>query len=116
MACTDAVAPDALATLLGYWSHALLFRRAVFSVSQDAYGTARAPAVGLVLLRQSMRSELLLLACLVPLLSSDLRAPVCSTLVAKDADITRGAAVTAMVPLIIARRLFAGADFCGADA
>ena len=63
-----------------------------------------------------MRSELLLLACLVPLLSTNLRAEVSSTIVATDATITRGAAVCASVPPLTARRLFADAEFRGADA
>ena len=50
------------------------------------------------------------------MLSTDLRTPVCSTIVATDATVTRGAAVTASVPPITARRLFAGAEFRGADA
>ena len=63
-----------------------------------------------------MRSELLLLSCLLPLLSSDLRAPVCSSVVATDATVTSGAAVAATVTPDVARRLFAGADFRGSDA
>jgi hypothetical protein len=116
IAAGSAVVPAALASLLGYWSHAMLFRRPAFSVLQDAYVLARNPAVGAVRLPQSVRSELLLLACLVPLLSSDLRAPVCTTIVATDATVTRGAAVSASVPRDTARRLFAGAEFRGTDA
>ena len=116
LASTDMVVPSALASLLGYWSHALLFRRAAFSVLQDAYVLARLPSRVPVALPQSVRSELLLLACLIPLMSTDLRAPVSCTVVATDATITRGAAVSATVPALTARRLFAGAQFRGADA
>ena len=49
-------------------------------------------------------------------MSTDLRAPVSCTVVATDATITRGAAVSATVPALTARRLFAGAQFRGADA
>ena len=116
VACGDAVVPSALQSLLGYWSHALLFRRAGFSVLQDAYVLARDPACVPVALPQAVRSELLLLACLVPLLASDLRAPVCSTIVATDATVSRGGAAAASVPPLTARRLFAGAEFRGEDA
>ena len=95
LASADMVVPSALASLLGYWSHALLFRRAAFSVLQDAYVLARLPSRVPVALPQSVRSELLLLACLIPLMSTDLRAPVSSTVVATDATVTRGAAVSA---------------------
>ena len=116
VACGDVVVPSHLSTLLGYWSHACLFRRAGFAVLQDAYETARDPSPGPVPLKQSVRTELLLLSCLLPLLSSDLRAPVCSSVVATDATVTRGAAVAATVSPDVARRLFAGADFRGSDA
>ena len=87
--------PSALSTLLGYWSHVLLFRRDGFSVLQDAYPFARLSARGPGALPQSVRSKLLLLACLIPVLSTDLRAPVSSTIVATDATVTRGFCATA---------------------
>ena len=68
------------------------------------------------LLPRSVRDELLALACLAPLLYSDLRAPVSTTVVATDATPTRGAAASAVAPLLTARHLFAGAEFHGADA
>ena len=108
--------PATLVTLLGYWTHALLFRRAGFSVLQDAHVAARDPSRGPIRLSQAVRTELLLLACLHPLLCSDLRAPVSGTIVATDATLTRGAAVYAAVPHDVARRLFAGAEFRGEDA
>ena len=40
-ACAADVEPSALSTLLGYWSHACLFRGAGFAVLQDAYEAAR---------------------------------------------------------------------------
>ena len=78
------IVPAILSSLLGYWSHACLFRRAGFSVLQDAYVTARVPSARPVPLLQTVRTELLLLACLLPLLSSDLRAPVSNTVIATD--------------------------------
>ena len=116
LACADTVLAATLASLLRYWSHVLLFRRAGFSVLQEAYVTARLPSCVPVPLSQAVRTELLLLACLHPQFGSDLRAPVSSTVVGTDATVTRGAAVTASVSPDVARRLIAGAEFRGADA
>ena len=116
MAFAPAVVPAALASLIGYWSHALLFRRAGYAVLQDSYEVARDASTAPLPLPLAVRDELLALACLAPLLYSDLRVPVSSTVVATDATPTRGAAASAVVPLLTARRLFAGAEFRGADA
>ena len=116
LAFAPAVVPEALASLIGYWSHALLFRRAGYAVLQDSYAIARDPSRVPIALPLSVRDELIALACLAPLLYTDLRAPVSVTVVATDATLTRGAAVSAVVPLLTARRLFSGAEFRGADA
>ena len=62
-----------------------------------------------------MHDELLALACLAPLPYSDARAPVSSAVVATDATSTQCAAISAVVPLMTARRLFTGAEFRSAD-
>ena len=116
LAFAPAVVPEALASLIGYWSHALLFRRAGYAVLQESYAVARDPSRVPIALPLSVRDELIALACLAPLLYTDLRAPVSATVVATDATLTRGAAVSAVVPLLTARRLFSGAEFRGADA
>ena len=116
LAFAPAVVPEALASLIGYWSHALLFRRAGYAVLQESYAVARDPSRVPIALPLSVRDELIALACLAPLLYTDLRAPVSATVVATDATLTRGAAVSAVVPLLTARRLFAGPEFRGADA
>jgi len=117
-----AVAPKVIETLIGYWSHACLFRRPAFSVLQEAYVFARTASTQPVALPPAVRSELLALACLAPLIATNLRAPVSDTVVATDAATgsrgtgARASAVTASVPGQVARRLFAGADFRGHDA
>ena len=116
LAFAPAVVPAALASLIGYWSHTLLFRRAGYAVLQDSYAVTRDPSRVPIALPLSVRDELIALACLAPLLYTDLRAPVSATVVATDATLTRGAAVSAVVPLLTARRLFSGAEFRGADA
>ena len=85
MAFAPAVVPAALASLLGYWSHALLFRCAGYAVLQDSYAVARDASAGPLLLPLAVSDELLALAYLAPVLYSDLRVPVSSTVVATDA-------------------------------
>ena len=68
MALAPAVVPAALESSTGYWSHALLFRRAGFAVLQDSYTAARDPSSVPVGLPRSVRDELLALACFSPLL------------------------------------------------
>ena len=83
---------------------------------QDSYVFARDPSTDPLVLPSAVRDELLVRCCVAPLLYSDVSAPVSSTVVATDATPTRGAAVSAVVPQLTARRLFAGAEFRGADA
>ena len=90
LAFAPLVAPAVLASVIGYRSHALLFRRAGFSMLQDSYGFARDTSAVPIDPPPTVRDELLALSCLAPLLLySDLRAPVPSTVVATDATPTR---------------------------
>ena len=122
MAFCEAVVPAALESLVGYWPHSCLFHRPAFAVLQEAYATARSTSSVPVALPGAVRDKLLVLACLAPLLATDLRAPVSSTIVATDAATgvrgsnARAGAATAKVPLSDARRLFAGGEFRGHDA
>ena len=114
MAFASAVAPVALKSLFGYCSHALLFRRAGYAVLQDSYKAARDPSSVPVTPFSARRVA----GAGLPRASAvlGLAGPGSTTVVATDATPTRGAAASAVAPLLTARHLFAGAEFHGADA
>ena len=85
MAFCEAVVPAALESLVGYWSHSCLFGRPAFAVLQEAYATARSSSCVPVALPGAVRNELLVPACFAPLLATDPRALVSSTILATDA-------------------------------
>ena len=76
VAFAPAIVPAVLASLIGCQSHTLLFRPAGFAVPQDSYAVARDTSPAPLMLPLTISDELLALACLEPLLYSDLRVPV----------------------------------------
>ncbi|HIF06345.1 MAG TPA: hypothetical protein EYQ64_05160 [Gemmatimonadetes bacterium] len=87
--CHGRVWGRALATAVGLLSHALLFRREGFSVLDNLYREVRrlSPGGGTVhKLSAAALDELAVMACLMPLLSSSLRAEVSSMITCSDAS------------------------------
>ena len=90
-------------SLLGGWTSVLMFRRPFMSILQDAFHLVPSIEVSdkhakLVPLPRRVATELVLLACLAPLIKTDISVPFCEKLFATDASSDRGAVVSTKVP------------------
>ena len=90
-------------SLLGGWTSVLMFRRPFMSILQEAFHLVPSIEVSdkhakLVPLPRRVATELVLLACLAPLIKTDISAPFCEKLFATDASSDRGAVVSTKVP------------------
>jgi len=108
--------PALMRRLLGSWVFHLMFRRAAFAVPDAAFRYAQAAddPTRVTRLPPAVRSELVALALLAPLLVTDLRAHVASRLWCTDASPTAGAVVHAELPPQVARELWRHRDARGA--
>ena len=129
MACCGWASPLLMQRLLGSWVFHLMLRRAGFSVLDAAFGFARSSAgldpegaghaaseddERIRRLPPPVRSELSAIACLAPLLVTDLRAPVAPRLWCSDASPKAGAVVHAALPADVARDLWRHRESRGA--
>jgi len=107
--------PALMRRLLGSWVFHLMFRRAAFAVPDAAFRYAQAgdDPTRVTRLPPAVRSELLVLALLTPLLVTDLRAHVAPRLWCTDASPTAGAIVHAELPVRVARELWRHRDARG---
>ena len=100
---------DLLRRVLGLWTDVLLYRRDVFAVLGAAYHfTNRYAGDGPRTVRSlpgPVRTELLLLAALAPLLDTNIRAPVSAELKVTDSSLEGGCAVAVDVPPAAAAEL-----------
>ncbi len=100
--------PALLARVLGLWTDVLLYRREAFSVIDAIYDFTADPDDSRAhLLPGPVRTELLLLAALAPLLETDLRAEVSPELFVSDASPSGTGAVAVDVPPPVARAMWA---------
>ena len=76
---------DIWQSVLGLWTHLLLFRRVAFGLLDEVYAFAP-PADCAQAIPAAARDELLGLLALAPLLVSDMRAPVSTSVTACDAS------------------------------
>ena len=112
---------DALhACMVGSWVSALMMRRPLFSVVNELFRVV--PPESLSMDRPELRvlprpaaQELLLLACLAPIASSNLAAPFHGRVFATDASMEKGGVVEADCPLEVVKALWRGADRKGAS-
>jgi hypothetical protein len=110
--CHGRVWGRALATAVGLLSHALLFRREGFSVLENLYREIRrlTPGGGKVhKLSAAAMDELAVMACIMPLLFSSLRAETSSTITCSDASggkRPRGGVTKSRVRPAVARHLW----------
>ena len=86
-------------SLLGGWTSVLMFRRPFMSILQEAFHLVPSIEVSdkhakLVPLPRRVATELVLLACLAPLIKTDISVPFCEKLFATDASSDRGAVVS----------------------
>ena len=98
--------------LSGSWVSTLLYRRCVSSVVKDFFSLAALhdETEQVFKLPRSCASELTILSCLVPLIVSDVSAPVSRTVYATDASLQKGAIVKTDVPLDVAKCLWLDGD------
>ena len=112
---------DALhACMVGSWVSTLMMRRSLFSVVNELFKVV--PPESLSMDRPELRvlprpaaQELLLLACLAPIASSNLAAPFHGRVFATDASMEKGGVVEADCPLEVVKALWRGADRKGAS-
>ena len=109
---------EELASLLtGCWVHALLFRRCLMAVIGPLFRLGKkAPTPGASLLRPlppDARLDLVMLACLSPLMVSNVSAKVSSVVGCSDASLGRGAVCTTEVPDVLAAHLWQATDSRG---
>ena len=101
---------DLLRRVLGLWTAALLYRRDAFAAIDAIYlhvlKYADDPPTRARALPGPVRSELLLLAALAPLLSTNLRAQVSPHITVTDASLQGAAAVRFTAPAHVARELW----------
>ena len=104
--------PRLLEQLLGTYVFHLIFRRAAFSVPSSAFRFARGGNSPTLVQRlpADVRSEMVCLALLGPLIETDLRAQVSPRLWCTDASPTAAAAVHADLPAAAARELWRHRD------
>ena len=76
---------DMWQSVFGLWTHLLLFRRVAFGLLDEVYAFAP-PADCAQAIPAAARDELLVLLALAPLLLSDMRAPVSTSVTACDAS------------------------------
>eukprot|EP00435_Cladocopium_sp_Y103_P065330 s276_g27.t1 len=97
--------------LVGGWVHSLLFRRPMMSLLDVSFklikgDEKRGDGSKLVSLPRPVAQELILLAILCPLMSTDLTAKLSSTVYATDSSDLKGAYVSAEVAPDVARALW----------
>ena len=107
--------PALVRRLLGSWVFHLMFRRAAFSVPDEAFRFAQGSGDPdrVERLPPGVRAELAALSLLAPLLVTSLRAPVAPRLWCTDASPTAGAVVHAELPAAAARELWRHRDARG---
>ncbi|CAE7848186.1 unnamed protein product, partial [Symbiodinium necroappetens] len=113
MLCTGEIArrgsctPQLLQTLLGCWIHVLLFRRPAFCVLNNAFADAALqPSTRVIKLSRLTRNELLCIACLGPVLQTDLRASWCPKIFVMDASPTGAALCSCDAPPPVVQELW----------
>ena len=112
---------DALhACLVGSWSSVLLFRRPLMSVMDSLYKVIPPDQLcteepSLWFLSRDAAQELLLLACLAPVMSANLSVPFSNTVYAPDASLAKGGFCIAEVDEVLAKALWRSADKKGAN-
>ena len=103
-ACASA---SLLASVLGLWVHALLFRRPVFAVLSQVFVDARrVPANEVFTLHRDSVNELFSLCALAPLLQADLRTTYPGALFAMDASPTGAGLCSAVLPPHVVQELW----------
>ncbi|OLP74955.1 hypothetical protein AK812_SmicGene45344, partial [Symbiodinium microadriaticum] len=103
-ACASA---SLLASVLGLWVHALLFRRPVFSVLSQVFVDARrVPANEVFTLHRDTVNELFALCALAPLLQADLRVTYPGALYTMDASPTGAGLCSAVLPPHVVQELW----------
>ena len=102
--------------LSGSWVSALLYRRCLASIVQDFFALANdnEDAETVFALPRKSASELVMLACSIPLMASDISAPVSRDVYATDASLSKGAIVKTKVAKITAEVLWLDGDRKGA--
>ena len=113
MLCTGEIArrgsctPQLLQTLLGCWIHVLLFRRPAFCVLNNAFADAALqPSTRVIKLSRLTRNELFCIACLGPVLQTDLRASWCPKIFVMDASPTGAALCSCDAPPPVVQELW----------
>lgn len=103
-----------LQTILGSWIFVAMFCRPALAIMDRVFKVSvSAPSRGVFQIPGAARSELLALALIAPLMSTDLRLPVLPKFFCCDASPTRGAIVEASVPCHVAEELWRRADHRG---
>ena len=112
---------DALhACLVGSWTSVALYRRPLMSVLDKLYKVIPPQQLNtenpsLWPLSREAAQELLLLACLAPVMSSNLSVPFSSSIFAPDASLSKGGSCVAEVDEKLAKTLWRSADRKGAN-
>ena len=103
-----------LGSIVGMWVHFAMFRRPMLCLMDKLFALPRDDRVGSFVLPSNAADELRLLACLSPLMESDLHARVEPRIYATDASPWRGAGGYQDVPPHVARELYRVAEHRGA--
>ena len=102
------------ARLSGSWVSVLLYRRPVSSIVDDLFAVGAGAEFQkenvVVPLTRKVAQELAMLAVMVPLLVSDLSAPIDTEIYATDASLQKGAIVSAHASEEVAKSLWLGCD------
>ena len=99
------------ACLIGGWTSALMYRRQLMAVLFHSHHLVDSSALNasqpsVLPLPRKVAEELVLLSVLSPLMCSDLRAELCSSVFCTDSSDTKGAIVETEVPLSLGRALW----------
>ena len=119
IAALPAVSSHLMARVSGSWVSALLFRRCISSVVQQMFGLSASEdfetSAAVMRLPRKVACELSQLSILVPMMATDVRAPVSRRLFATDASMEKGAVVETKVAQDISECLWKGGDKKGSN-
>ena len=119
IAALPAVSSHLMARVSGSWVSALLFRRCISSVVQQMFGLSAGEdfetSAAVMRLPRKVACELSQLSILVPMMATDVRAPVSRRLFATDASMEKGAVVETKIAQDISECLWKGGDKKGSN-